>query len=249
MSNSIIRLLSAPLNLAWTGPIVRISPNEVHIQDSSFYETLYHQSRPMEKPLRHYARFQNWLALFSTIYPAKHHERRAALNPFFSKRKIAAQAHTFQESMDKICHRLQREYRGTGKILRLHKMWGCFTCDNFTNYAFERHYDSVDLPDFLSPFNEATDRLYEPCHVPGQFPILIPLMNRTPDWFMEKTVPFLKPFLDFKLVRFSCSPRRLVRVTAINAPGLSRISGGRLKTIWRHAVSAAKRATASSVHS
>ncbi|KAM4057715.1 hypothetical protein HRG_009339 [Hirsutella rhossiliensis] len=46
------------------GPIVRIGPNEVYIQDPAFYETPYAQSRHSDKLKKLEHRFNNELSIF-----------------------------------------------------------------------------------------------------------------------------------------------------------------------------------------
>lgn len=52
------------------GPIVRITPNELHIQDSEYYETMYSSARPVRKWKNFGFRFQNEHTGFGTIDPA-----------------------------------------------------------------------------------------------------------------------------------------------------------------------------------
>lgn len=71
------------------GPIIRINPDELHIQDSYYHETFYSPSRPVRRPPHLGNCFGAQLAAFGSPDHASHRLRRGALNPFFSKRKIA----------------------------------------------------------------------------------------------------------------------------------------------------------------
>lgn len=71
------------------GPIIRISPQEVHILDPEFYDEIY--AGPAKKRDK-WSFFCNAHGVpqssFATVKHETHRMRRAALNPFFSKQKV-----------------------------------------------------------------------------------------------------------------------------------------------------------------
>ena len=70
------------------GPIVRISPWEVHIDDPDFYPTIYTSREGLDRPEYLTWRFGSPYALLSTADHHLHKMRRAAQDPFFAKNKI-----------------------------------------------------------------------------------------------------------------------------------------------------------------
>ena len=137
------------------GPIVRVSPNEVHIQDPTFYDTLYAQSRHSDK-LKHLEhRFNNEMPSFATAEHSLHRLRRSALNPFFSKRKITQYSPHVQSHMDRLCNRIDSEFVANGKTMNLNNMWGAFTSDIVVGYCLEKPYDFILNPDFRAQFSDA----------------------------------------------------------------------------------------------
>lgn len=177
------------------GPIVRISPREVHIQDSSFFEILY--SKKSGRKLKELERrFNNTLAAFSTSDSDLHRVRRGALNPFFSKRRIAERAVLIQVHMDKLCHRLKAEWQGRDRVLAVNDMWGCFALDNVAEYAFGRQYNSIHAVDFKAPFVNSITALTEPVHWMTQFPWLAFMFN-LPDNFLVWLNPEAKLVVDY----------------------------------------------------
>jgi cytochrome P450 len=74
-----------------TGPIIRITPWEIHINDPSFLDEIY---APASRNREKYAFFMKTLkvpgASGITINHEIHRRRREALNPFFSKKAITA---------------------------------------------------------------------------------------------------------------------------------------------------------------
>ena len=73
------------------GPIVRITPHELHVNDPEFFSELYGpstRSKPIDKSVKFKYRFGIPNAAFSTTAAEQHQEPRAALNPFFFKQRI-----------------------------------------------------------------------------------------------------------------------------------------------------------------
>jgi hypothetical protein len=74
------------------GPIVRINPFELHIQDSEFYDTLYSSGGIMRKRNKWYwdtlgaAGVQD--STLSTIEHDLHRTRRSGIAPFFSSGNV-----------------------------------------------------------------------------------------------------------------------------------------------------------------
>lgn len=171
----------------------------MHIQDSSFFETLYsNKSGRKLKELER--RFNNTLAAFSTPDPNLHRVRRGALNPFFSKRKIAERAVMIQAHMDALCHRLKAEWQGRDRVLAVNDMWGCFAFDNVAEYAFGRRYNLIDAADFKAPFINSITALIETVHWMTQFPWLA-VMYSLPDWLVVWLNPEAKLVVDYTNVR------------------------------------------------
>ncbi|KAI0543835.1 cytochrome protein [Xylaria curta] len=163
------------------GPIIRITPYEVHIQDASFFDTLYATNRASMKRKEHVHRFNNPTSAFVTPDHALHRLRRGALNPFFSKRAISERAQNIQKQMDIVSKRLKTEFQNTGRILVVNEMWGCFATDIITEYCFERRYDFIREPNFKALFVKSLIDLLEGVHWVTQFPWLSTIMNWMPD--------------------------------------------------------------------
>ena len=79
-----------PVCLILSGPIVRITPREVHVKDVGFLNTIY-------LPSNHYQREKDWIqtrgldvamSTSGTISHELHRRRREALNPFFRKKNV-----------------------------------------------------------------------------------------------------------------------------------------------------------------
>ncbi|KAE8355897.1 cytochrome P450 [Aspergillus coremiiformis] len=174
------------------GPIIRLSPCEIHIQDSSFFEEMYSQTLPWDKLKKLEHRFNNPNGLFPTHKHEVHRQRRAALNPYFSKRAINNAVPMMQEQINQLCNRLQREYQGTGKVFRLDWMMGCIASDIIVRYCLNRGYGFLEAPDFKSPFIQAIFDLLDGVHLVTQFPWVATIFNSLPQSVVETIQPGMK---------------------------------------------------------
>ncbi|KAF2971661.1 hypothetical protein GQX73_g1881 [Xylaria multiplex] len=173
------------------GPIIRITPNEVHIQDASFFETLYATKPATKRPdLAH--RFNNAKSVFATPEHDIHRIRRNALNPFFSKRAILERARVIQEHMDALCQRLKSEFQGRSRVLVINDMLACWTTDIITDYCFDRRHNFIMEPDFKPPLIRSLTDLIERVHWITQFVWLAKLMFRLPDIVVGWIDPLMK---------------------------------------------------------
>ena len=182
------------------GPIVRITPHEIHIYDPDFYEAIYSQSQGIDKPLYAKQQFAVPGAIFSTIEHEIHRQRKAALLPYFSKRKILEQVPNIQHKVDKFCDRLANEYARTNKVLNLCDLFSCFTADIITKYAFDRSYNYLGAPDFISPFTTSINSFKKFGHYAIQFPWLPKLLARLPDILLMILQPSMVAAFQFKEV-------------------------------------------------
>ncbi|EDO01120.1 hypothetical protein SS1G_03594 [Sclerotinia sclerotiorum 1980 UF-70] len=121
--------------------ILLINPNEVHIDDPDFFEEMFSQSNGRaQKPL-------NVAEAFGTQDHDHHRIRRAALNPFFSKKSINDLVARIQRPILILCDRLEKATK-TGEILNMKYFYAAVTLDIINDYCFSREPDNVLRPDF-----------------------------------------------------------------------------------------------------
>lgn len=162
------------------GPVVRVSPWGIHIQDSTFHEVMY-SVKPQHKPKEHEKRFNHPSSAFATSDHHLHRLRRSVLNPFFSKRRIVQRSTSIQQCMDRLCNRLKQDFARGDVVLTLNDMWACFTSDVIVEYCFERRYDFIQEPGFKCAFAAALLDLIEPVHLVTHFQRLQRMLNCLPD--------------------------------------------------------------------
>ncbi|KAF1950750.1 cytochrome P450 [Byssothecium circinans] len=127
------------------GPIIRISPYELHIIDPSFFGTLYRTDGRWHKYSWTYDAFG---AKKSTIFGSDHdaHKaRRRAIAPFFSKPSVVAREHLLRTNVNKLSQRISK-LRGT--TFNLGAAISAFTRDNANEFIVGKAYNELDLEDF-----------------------------------------------------------------------------------------------------
>lgn len=102
-----------------SGPIVRVTPHELHVRDSEYYDEIY---APSAKKRDKWTGFVTVTgapgSTFSTSGHELHRQRRAVLNPFFSKWVITSNETQIKAKVEQLCQRLEG-YADSGQILRI----------------------------------------------------------------------------------------------------------------------------------
>jgi cytochrome P450 len=118
------------------GPIIRISPYELHINEPDYYDELYSFSKPRKKYAWMLAPFSLPGATFSIIDHKHHHMRRAAMAPFFSKQSVNRLEPMLSYMVEKLCKRIE-EFRASGQPVPIRSLYMCLTTDLITFVCFE----------------------------------------------------------------------------------------------------------------
>ncbi|KAI8625826.1 cytochrome P450 [Xylariaceae sp. FL1651] len=117
------------------GPIVRINPHHVHINDIDFYDTIYAPGGT-----KHPRNKIRWLAthrdsMFDTYDAAHHRKRRAAVTSPFSKQAVRALEPAILNIIDNVVARLGK-LAGTGTVVEMHALWNNLTQEVIGQYCF-----------------------------------------------------------------------------------------------------------------
>lgn len=90
------------------GPVIRISPHEVHINDADFYDEIYSGSVRKRNKWEFVCNSHGVPeSAFGTSSHELHRMRRAALNPFFSKQKIRGLQPKIEHVVDNLLARFE----------------------------------------------------------------------------------------------------------------------------------------------
>ena len=184
------------------GPIIRITPTELHVDDPDFYEQLYSRTGRRDKYSYFSGRFGFASDTFSTIDHDLHHLRRKPLSPMFSAKMISDFQPVIRKKVEKFVQKLL-QYQD-GRVIRLDRAWMALTTDIITEYAFARSYDQLDSPDFQDTLHEALLTIYITGHFALHFLIVFPILDILPDWLVLRMQPVLLPVVGLRKVSHSC---------------------------------------------
>jgi cytochrome P450 len=179
-----------------TGPIIRITPTELHIDDPVYHETLYSRAGRRDRYSYFSGRFGYASDSFSTSSHDLHRLRRKAMAPMFSVQKIDDFQPVIRKKVEKLCQKIAT-YQD-GQVLRLSRAWMALTTDIITEYAFARSYDQLDSPNFQDTLHEALVAIYTVGHFALHFPIVFPILDIMPDWLVRKAQPEVLPVVGMR---------------------------------------------------
>lgn len=171
------------------GPIVRITPDELHIIDPDYYEEIY---APASKKRDKWA---GWVTMagapgssFATASHNLHRIRRSALNPFFSKRAIANKEAQIQEKVNNLCRRL-RECMDNGEVIRLDAAYMALTMDIINQFSFGYSLKYLEEPDFKLEWKETVVGASANGVFLRQFPWSLPILKAIPLSVLKRMNP------------------------------------------------------------
>lgn len=151
------------------GPIVRITPYELHIKDPTFWDTLYVKHNKSSKYEWTAGRFGNKGSVFTTSDPALHKIRRAPLNYMFSRKAILNFEPIVQKKLNIFCRGLEK-FKDNGGVCKISEAFSAFAGDVVMNYSFGWDYDHLSLDGFSDSFHEPFMANSAFGHIALQFP-------------------------------------------------------------------------------
>ena len=183
-------LWSTNSNLIPSGPIVRITPHELHISEPSFSDELYSFKAKLDRyegATRHFG--MDDATVFTVPYD-KHKLRRSAMAPFFARNVVSTSSysHLIQEKVEKLCSRIEH-FREKNQPMNIGLAFKCLATDVISEYALGKSYDLLDTPDFSAAWFEAQRDTGRFVLLAKHFPRLIPLLRQLPAWLITMLSP------------------------------------------------------------
>ena len=163
------------------GPIVRITPNEVHLAEPDNYEKIYYMGSKFGKSPIFYNALCVPHSTFGTPPNDIHKIRRGALNPMFSRQKVLELERIVQQKADKVCKRMQAGV-DAGAPVDLHHAFRAVSVDVISDFAFDRCYNFLDKPDIGATFFAMARGIGPAMWVFQQFPSFQSMALKTPPW-------------------------------------------------------------------
>ena len=127
------------------GPVVRISPEEVHILDAEFYDEIYSGSTRKRNKWEFVCNSHGVPeSAFGTSNHDLHRLRRAALNPFFSKQKVRALQPKIEHVVENLLARFE-EFSETKKPLPMSDAFAALTYGQYQALLLSSQADSWQI--------------------------------------------------------------------------------------------------------
>lgn len=177
------------------GPIVRIKPWELHVQDPDYYNTLY--SGPTRKRNKDaWFSFLGWpQSIFSTEGHALHRVRRSVLGQFFTRRAILDLESVITANVQALTRHF-RKAKSAHETLELHAAFLCFASDTLSQYAFGQRngFHSLDRGELNASWKTKVNSCFELVQMARHFPWVCKLAHVFPwpagivCWYFDEVI-------------------------------------------------------------
>ena len=201
------------------GPIVRINPDELHVNDLDFIDEIF--SGPSKKRDKHelvgrvtlrknvtVPRLRQEIltsmlpvpeATGATVAHDLHRTRRAALNPFFSKGSIRRLDPVIQRTLENLLRRFSACAK-TGDVMPMNIVYKAATSDIISGYTFGVSVDYLKRDDYNAPFFEAISGSFEIAWWLMHMPWLSSLMHSIPKPVLSYIMPGMESMFQMQRV-------------------------------------------------
>ncbi|KAK4499233.1 hypothetical protein PRZ48_009746 [Zasmidium cellare] len=164
------------------GPVVRVGPDEIHIDNPDFYNEFAGTSKQRRDKSATWYWFSDMdqtigLSAFATLDHDRHAHLRSAMNGFFAKRKVQELEDRVKVHVKKMTSRLL-EYKATGELVNLLSLASALTLDVISEYSFGKSVDCLDTRDLGAPLRAQLESGVQLHPVARQFRLIIRAMLR-----------------------------------------------------------------------
>ncbi|KAK3386528.1 cytochrome P450 [Podospora didyma] len=188
------------------GPVVRISPNEVHLSDPENYDIIHNVGTKFYKDPAYYTSMDgpvNAPVILTVISNEVHRVRRSALNPFFSRRSTLELEPVVRDKARKLLDLMEATFSRPGDgVFNAHHAVRALSVDIITEYAYARCWNQMDMEDWGADYQDAIRAVQDLFPWMVAFPILSTLFGAVPDWINVMIFPPYKKWLmTFTVIR------------------------------------------------
>nr|BAJ04373.1 cytochrome P450 monooxygenase [Aspergillus oryzae] len=162
------------------GPIVRINPPEIHINDPKYYDEIYASGTHRRNKDAEFVSFTGLLlSSASTTDHDLHRYRRGLMNNFFSKKSVRGISYFVEEKVHNLMQRFEAFYR-CNKVVRLDDAFAAMTSDVITHYCYGKSWDYLDYANLRTDVRKAVRDLTCSVHFNRIFPIFLAVLKKLP---------------------------------------------------------------------
>lgn len=174
------------------GPVVRLSPDEVHIKDSTWVDTLLagpaQGRRDKYTPAAHQAGSHK--GVFGTPAHNTHRRRRAALNPLFSKSCAASAEGLIYDKLDLVIQQMDAQIARDGYV-DTRVLFVAYTSDVVYEYSFGQQFGLLQDETKAKEWHDSLESLKATIPYARQFNWIITLSQKMPLFITRAISPRL----------------------------------------------------------
>ncbi|CBF82038.1 protein CYP58C1 [Aspergillus nidulans FGSC A4] len=163
------------------GPIVRITPWEIHVKDPHFYDEIYTSARKCNKDPNFVGMFGSPTSMIATVDHGHHRFRRGILSSFFSKRSIRDISPLIRRKVQRLMERLAEFYQ-TDTEVDLSAAFAALTADIISTYSYGESFDFLEDGSFHSEVRDAIMETEKLDHISRLFPVVLTVIRHVPVW-------------------------------------------------------------------
>lgn len=120
----------------------------------------------------------------------------------FSTSKISDFQPIIHAKVAKLCSKMSQYQDGDGQVLPLNRAFMALTTDVITEYAFARCYEALEVEGFEETLSAALSAIYTVGQFALHFPVVFPVLDALPEWFVRRTQPEILPVVGMRKVSF-----------------------------------------------
>ncbi|KAM7182881.1 putative cytochrome P450 E-class, group I [Rhypophila sp. PSN 637] len=174
------------------GPVVRISPNEVHLSGPEAYDKIHNVGTKFYKDPSFYSPLDGVLRtpiILTIISNDQHRVQRGAITPFFSRRSVL-------ELEGMVLDKLRKLKKEAG-VFDMHHAIRAFSVDVITEYGYARCWNQMDAEDYGKDYQDAIRSIQGFMPYLLSFPaIVLPIFGLLPDGLLKAASPPFRRWIE-----------------------------------------------------
>ncbi|KAL9091072.1 MAG: hypothetical protein Q9165_004999 [Trypethelium subeluteriae] len=171
------------------GPIVRVAPGELHIQDVEYLDEIYPgASRNREKYAFQLRTLPVPLSMGAARTHELHRKRREALNPFFSRRSVIDYESTIRSKIDQLAFVFEH-HKKSGQVINLSNIYYALANDIVMRYSFGHDDNLLDDEQKAGTLRKNISELLLGVKVNQHFPWIVATLDSLPFFIAKNIMP------------------------------------------------------------
>ncbi|KAL9599821.1 MAG: hypothetical protein Q9219_003607 [cf. Caloplaca sp. 3 TL-2023] len=170
------------------GPVVRVTPNRVHVSESEFYDEIYHRKTAYLKDPKFALAGGISESLPMLIDPEIHRKRRKLVNPMFASNHLEKVAPLALQVIKKALGKAVESHRN-GEVLHIQRLYTGITIDIIMQICFDKQLHLIDSTEEEPPFLRTLRHFSEGFFLTKHLPFLTVIAARLPNGMANILVP------------------------------------------------------------